>query len=531
MSDDKATKYAKAVVKGDIVACKWVILACKRHLNDQEEADNKGFFYDKKAVKKILGFFKHLRYTKGEWAGQEFIPSPWQVFLLSSIFGWKWKESKHRRYKVAYLETARKSGKTETLAGIGLYLLAADKEAGAEVYSVATKMDQARISHSAATMMVRKSSELRSRVEIFKNNLNIVETGSKFLPLGADSKTMDGLNVHGGMVDELHAHATRDVWDVIITATGARRQSLIMAITTAGYDKNSICWEQHDYTEKVLEGIIVDESHFGIIYTLDEGDDWQDEAVWIKANPNLNVCTKIDDLRAKALKAAEVPTQLNAFLRLHMNIWTESVTRWIGSDKWNACDGEVDEEKLKGRLCYMGLDLSTTTDVSALALVFPPEEEDGVYSVLCRFWIPAENMRDRVRRDRVPYDTWVREGFITATQGNIIDYNSILAQIDADCNVYDVKELAFDRWGSQKIITDLMDLGFENEKARHVDRHLIQFGQGFASMNSPSKELEKLVIGVRIAHGGNPVLTWMVSNTVIKMDPAGNIKPDKGEVD
>ena len=529
MSDDKATKYAKAVVKGDIVACKWVILACKRHLNDLEKADNKGFFYDKKAVKKILGFFKHLRYTKGEWAGQEFIPSPWQVFLLSSIFGWKWTESKHRRYKVAYLETARKSGKTETLAGIGLYLLAADKEAGAEVYSVATKMDQARISHSAATMMVRKSSELRSRVEIFKNNLNIVETGSKFLPLGADSKTMDGLNVHGGMVDELHAHATRDVWDVIITATGARRQSLIMAITTAGYDKNSICWEQHDYTEKVLEGIIVDESHFGIIYTLDEGDDWQDEAVWIKANPNLNVCTKIDDLRAKALKAAEVPTQLNAFLRLHMNIWTESVTRWIGSDKWNACDGEVDEEKLKGRLCYMGLDLSTTTDVSALALVFPPEEEDGVYSVLCRFWIPAENMRDRVRRDRVPYDTWVREGFITATQGNIIDYNSILAQIDADCNVYDVKELAFDRWGSQKIITDLMDLGFENEKARHVDRHLIQFGQGFASMNSPSKELEKLVIGERIAHGGNPVLTWMMSNTVIKMDPAGNIKPDKGE--
>ena len=533
---DIATKYAQDVVDGEVLACKWVILACQRHLDDLKKSRKKGskypYMYDDKEeglVDKILWFFSELRYTKGEWSGKEFKPEPWQVFILSMLFGWIDKVEGTRRFRTGYLETARKSGKTETLAGIGLYLLCADKEAGAEIYSVATKMDQARISHSAATMMVRKSAKLRSRIDIFKNNLNIIETGSKFLPLGADSKTMDGLNVHGGMVDELHAHATRDVWDVIITATGSRRQSLIMAITTAGYDKHSICWEQHDYTEKILEGIIDDETFFGIIYTLDEGDDWKDEKVWIKANPNLGVCTKLDDLRMKARKAAEVATQLNAFLRLHMNIWTESVTRWITADKWNACGGKFDAEALKGKLCYMGLDLSTSTDITALVLVFPPDETEEKYRILCRFWIPAENMRERVRKDRVPYDLWVREGYITATQGNIIDYNSILAQIDQDCTDYEVQELAFDRWGSQKIVVDLQDMGFENEKTKHVERHLIQFGQGFASMNAPTKELEKLVLGKQLLHGENPVLSWMISNTVIKMDPSGNMKPDKGE--
>ncbi len=540
---DKATKYAEDVVNGKILACNWVRLACKRHLNDLNTAESKGFYYDEEAAKKVLKFFSVLKYTKGEWAGLEFKPEPWQVFILSSIFGWKRITDGTRRFRTAYLETARKSGKTETLAGVGLYLMAADKEAGAEVYSVATKMDQARISHSAASMMVRKSQPLRDRIQIYKNNLNIEETGSKFVPLGADSKTMDGLNVHGGMVDELHAHPNRDVWDVIITATGARRQALIMAITTAGYDKHSVCWEQHDYTEKVLEGIIEDETHFGIIFTIDHGEDcmcflpnckkgcdsWQDEKVWGKANPNLNVCTKLDDLQMKAKKAAEVPTQLNAFLRLHMNIWTESVTKWIGTDKWAACGGKVDKDRLKGRLCYAGLDLSTTTDISAFVLVFPPLEDGDVYEILCRFWIPQENMRERVRKDRVPYDVWVREGYITATQGNIIDYNSILHQIDQDCNDYDLQELAFDRWGSQKITTDLQDMGFENEKTKHVQRHLIQFGQGFASMNAPTKELEKLILGRQMRHGDNPVLTWMISNTVIKMDAAGNMKPDKGE--
>lgn len=521
-----AIQYAKDVTSNKIIACKWVKLACQRFLNDLKNGYKRGLTYDEEAVERVLKFFTLLKYTKGEWAGNTFEPSPWQVFCLANLFGWK-REDGTRRFRNGYLEVARKAGKTELMAGIGLYLFAADKEYGAEVYSVATKKDQARISHKSATMMVRMSKPLREKISIYKNNLNIEDMGNKFEPLGADSKTMDGLGPHGVMIDELHAHPNRDVYDVMVTGTGARRQPLVFSITTAGYDKQSICWEQHDYTEKVLEGIIKDDSHFGMIFTLDEGDDWEDEKVWVKSNPNLGVCTKIDDLRDKARKAKEVATQLNAFLRLHMNVWTESVTRWISSDKWNECQADYTEEDLVGMTCCGGLDLATTTDISALILIFEPEREGGKYRILTRFWIPRDNIQDRVRRDRVPYDTWERQGFITATTGNIIDYGFIINRLSEDAQKFDIREVAFDRWGATKIIQDLQEMGFEEESNKHAQRHLIQFGQGFASMSAPTKALEKMILAKEIEHDGNPVLAWMVSNTVIKQDAADNWKPDK----
>jgi len=317
----------------------------------------------------------------------------------------------------------------------------------------------------------------------------------------------------------VHAHKTRDTWDVLEMATGARRQPLMFGITTAGYDRQSLCFQLHEYMEKILDGVIEDDSFFGTIYTLDPDDDWADESTWIKANPNLGVSKKADDLQRKAVRAAEMPAALNAFLRLELDIWTQAETKWMPLEHWRACGEAADPEGLRGRTCYGGLDLSSTTDVSAFLLVFPPQVVGDAYQVLCRFWIPEDSIAERVRHDRVPYDAWVRQGYITATPGNVIDYEYILYQVDQDMQAYDIKEIAFDRWGASRIQTQLMEMGGED--------WLVQFGQGFQSMSPPMKELEKLVLSHKLAHGGNPVLTWMADNLVARQDPAGNIKPDK----
>ena len=527
---NNAVKYAENVLNGKIVACEWVKKACQRYFDDLDNAEAKGFYFDEKAAKRALKFFSCLKHSKGEWAGTTFTLEPWQEFIIWNLFGWH-RADGFRRFRTAYLEVSRKNGKTTLVAGCGLYMAFADNEPGAEVYSAATKKEQAQISHGEATRMVSYSSILKSKVRTFRNNLHCETTHSKFEPLGADADTTDGLNISGAIVDELHAHKTRDLLDRITTATGSRRQPLIICITTAGFDKNSVCWEQHSYTERILEGTVQDESFFGIIYTIDKDDRWDDESVWIKANPNLNVSVKLDDLRLKAKKAKEIPAEVNTFLRMHLDVWTESVTRWISVEAWDGCNVyPIREDQLRFRTSYAGLDLSTNIDITALVHVFPPLDDNGYYDVLARFWIPEENMVNRVRRDRVPYDVWVRQGFIKATPGNVIDYSYILDQIDRDGQAFDFREIVFDRWGASKIIQDLQDKGFEKKEKDFVtQRHLIDFGQGFASMSAPTKELEKLILSRRINHGGNPVLKWMASNVVIKTDPAGNIKVDKGQ--
>jgi len=523
-----AERYVRDVLSGAQVACRWVRLACERYVRDRQTGEDRGLWFDETAAKTAIAFFSLLKHSKGEWAGRPVILEPWQQFIVWNVFGWK-REDGTRRFRTAILEVARKNGKTTMAAGVGLYLLVADDEPGAEIYSAATKRDQARLSHGEATRMAKASPPIKRMVRIFKDNIHIPDTASKFEPLGADADTMDGLNVHGALVDEIHAHKTRDTWDLLETATGSRRQPLMFGISTSGFDRQSLFFSQHEYTEKVLSGIVEDDSWFGLIYTIDrrrdsdpEGvvdDDWEDERNWIKANPNLGVCKKWDDMRRKARRAKEMPAALNAFLRLELDVWTQAETKWINLDHWRACGHTVDELGLRGRTCYGGLDLSSNTDVSALVLVFPPAVPEDAYVVLCRFWIPEESMHERVRRDRVPYDAWVRQGFITATPGNVIDYDYILHQIGEDAETFDLVELAFDRWGATKIQTDLMEMGGPD--------FLVQFGQGFASMSGPMKELEKLILGHKLAHGGNPVLTWMADNLVAREDPAGNIKPDK----
>lgn len=511
-------QYIAGVLSGEIVACKWVRLACERHRRDLATGHERGIYFDEESAQHATDFFQFLKHSKGEWAGQTITLENWQSFVLSLIFGWL-RDDGSRRFRTAYLEVARKNGKSTMAAGIGLYLMVADGEPGAEVYAAATKRDQAKITWSEATRMVQASPYLRRLIRLYRSsdNLSISNTASKFEPLGRDADSMDGLNIHGAIVDELHAHKTRDVWDVLETATGARRQPLMLAITTAGFDRQSICYEQHDYTEKVLEQVIEDDTFFGIIFTLDESDNWDDERKWPKANPNLGVSVKPEDLQRKAEKAKEMPSALNAFLRLHMNQWTQAESRWIAPERWRSCAGAVDAEGLRGRTCYGGLDLSTTTDVSAFVLIFPPLAEGDPYQVLCRFWVPEDNMRVRSRRDRVPYDAWVRQGYISTTPGDVIDYDFIVAEIDDLAQRYDIQEIAFDRWGATRIYQQLED-------ARMT---MVQFGQGFASMSPPMKELEKLILSSQLAHGGNPVLTWMADNLVARQDPAGNIKPDK----
>jgi phage terminase large subunit-like protein len=517
-------QYISDVLDERIPACYWVKKACERHLRDLEQGEKRGLVFDPAAGQLVISFFSLLKHSKGEWAGRPIVLEPWQQFVLWVLFGWKkWIDGQLvRRFNISYMEVARKNGKSTLAAGVGLYLMVADGEPGAEVYSAATKKDQARITHSEATRMVKSSPALKKRLTVFRDNIHIKDTASKFEPLGRDTDSMDGLNIHAAIIDELHAHKTRDMVDILETAQGARRQPLQFEITTAGFDRESICYQHHERTEKVLDGTIDEgeaDSWFGIIFTFDKDDDWEKPEIWLKSNPNLGVSKKIEYMRDQAAKAKEMPSKLNSFLRLDMDVWTQSETKWIPLEHWMICGKAVDPVGLRGRTCYGGLDLSSTTDVSALVLVFPPQTEEDDYSVLCRFWIPEEAMHIRSHRDRVPYEAWVRQGHITATPGNVIDYDYILSQIDEDAQNYDLQEIAFDRWGATKIVQEIAEHGLT----------CVQFGQGFASMSPPMKELEKQILSHRLAHGNNPVLTWMADNLVAAMDPAGNIKPDKSK--
>ncbi|MDY7038185.1 MAG: terminase TerL endonuclease subunit, partial [Thermodesulfobacteriota bacterium] len=430
--------------------------------------------------------------------------------------------------------------------GVGLYCLAFDDEPGAEVYAAAVTKEQANILFRDARLYAEASETLKEMLIIDKYNIAYPAENSFFRALSSEHRGLDGKRPHIALIDEIHEHPNDMVVRKMSAGMKGRRQGLQFEITNAGYDRHSICYQHHEYTEKILEGTLQDDAWFGLMTGLDvckkceadgktvpqdgcpDCDDWRDESCWEKANPNLPYLgTPFKDyLKRQVEEAKAMPAQENIVKRLNFCIWSESITRWISTDRWNACGTQVDPIELKGRTCYGGLDLSTNTDLTAWVLVFLPEEPGGKYEVLCRFFLPEDNMRERVLKDKVPYDVWVRQGHITTTPGDLIDYAFILDQIEQDMSDYRIAELAFDRWGSQKVTTDLQDLGFELEGN---EKTLIQFGQGFGSMSAPTKELEKMVIGEEIAHGGNPVLSWMISNVAIKEDPAGNQKPDKGK--
>ncbi len=485
-------------------------------------------------AKRAVDFIELLPHTVGQWAGQRFKLADWQrTEIIEPLFG-TIRDDGTRQYRTAYIEIPRKNGKSMLASGVANYLLYADNEPGAQIYGAAYTRDQASIVFNVARQMVEKTPALLQRSKVLDSVKRIVVPGtdSFYRAIPSDDSTSHGFNAHGIIFDELHTQRSRDLWDVLTTSTGARRQPLTFAITTAGFDRNSICWELHTYAIGLLKlrGVIPDDwykdiptavvddpSFFACVYATPEEWDWQDEVNWFKANPGLGVFRSLDEMREKATKAAQMPAAQNAFRRLYLNQWTASESRWLDMGAWDRSAGNVDAIELRGHACYGGLDLSATTDLTAFVLAFPPQRGGGGYKFLPHFWLPAEGIEDREKMDRVPYRVWAQQGYLTLTQGATVDYDTVCAYIEAQGALYNIEEIALDPWGAYDLKNRLVK----------ADKTVVEVRQNFQNMSSPSKELERLVLDQKLEHGGNPVLRWNADNVVTVEDENGNIRPSK----
>jgi phage terminase large subunit-like protein len=475
--------------------------------------------YDKDAADYAVMFIESLCHTKGTWAGKPFELIDWQEQIIRDLFG-VLKPNGYRQFNTAYIEIPKKQGKSELAAAVALLLLCGDGEERAEVYGCAADRNQAKIVFDVAVDMVRFCPALSKRVKILESQKKItyLPTNSSYQVLSADVANKHGFNTHGVIFDELHTQPNRKLFDVMLQGSGdARMQPLYFLITTAGNDTNSICYEVHQKAIDIAEGRKVDPTFYSVIYGAAEDEDWTDPKVWKKANPSLGITVGIDKVKAACESAQQNPGEENAFRQLRLNQWVKQSVRWMPMDKWDACAFPVSEDDLEGRICYGGLDLSSTTDITAFVLVFPPLDEEDKYYILPYFWIPEETLDLRVRRDHVPYDLWERQGTLMTTEGNVVHYGYIEKFIEQLGERFNIREIAFDRWGAVQMVQNLEGMGFT----------VVPFGQGFKDMSPPTKELMKLVLEEKIAHGGHPVLRWMMDNIFIRTDPAGNIKADK----
>jgi phage terminase large subunit-like protein len=501
-------------------------LGLEREERDLRTAGQRGLVFDHDEADRAVRFFAtYCRHHKGEWAGKPLVLSDWQDRNIRQIFGWRRVETGFRRFRSAWWETPRKNGKTQVAAGVGIKLLIQDSEPGGEVYFTATKRDQALIGHVAAAEMVRASPELRKWIEVPKSfkrggTMFCDRLGSKMEPLSSDHNTLDGLGPHGDIRDEVHAWPDHGLADVLDTAMGSRRQPITLEITTAGtYSKEGVGWQHHDYATKVLDGTFEDDTIFAYIAAADEGDDPFDPATWWKANPGLGISLKLDYIAKQAARAKREPSFLNTFLRLHLNVWTQQVTRWLSTDRWRECDGKpIDLAALAGRPCWGGLDLSTKLDLTAFVLVFIGE--DGWLTIVPRFWIPEATVEAAAKRGRHFYTEWVRDGWLKTTPGDVIDYGFIRKEIVELGKQFQIREIAFDPWNATQIATELG----EQDGFTVVDTR-----QGFKTLSEPSKEFEARIMARQVHTGGNPVMDWMVGNAVVRSDPNGNIAPDKAK--
>lgn len=484
--------------------------------------------FDHKDAQTACDFFPTcLRHVEGALAGKPFVLQPWQQAFIANLFGWKRVDGMGRlvrRYREALLYVPRKNGKTPLVAGIALLVFMWDNELGQQNYIAAGEVEQAGLLFRQCRGMVEQEPMLASRCRIYGGTASagqsksiVRETDGSFLRvISADASSKHGGNTHLAVIDELHVQPNRDLVDVLQTsmASANRPQPLLVHITTADFNRPSICNEKHDYACKVRDGIIDDPSFLPAVWEALLEDPWDDPATWKKSNPNLGVSVSMDYLERECLKAKENPAYENTYRRLHLNQKTETDVRAIPMHLWDAITDTVEAEDLVGRECFGGLDLSTTTDLTAFVLLFPGE--DG-YDVLPFFWAPAEGARKRERRDRVPYETWARQGYLKLTDGDVIDYDVIRKDINDLRTRYNVREIAADRWNATQILTQLAGDGFE----------IVAYGQGFKDMTSPTKELLKLVTAGQLRHGGHPVLRWMASNMSTETDAAGNLKPSK----
>ncbi|AWX97632.1 MULTISPECIES: terminase large subunit [Streptococcus] len=475
--------------------------------------------YDKAKADRAVTFINNLSHTKGKWAGKRFDLLPWQEQIVRDLFGIV-KEDGNRQFLTAYIEIPKKNGKSELAAAIALYLLYADNEASAEVYGAACDRNQASIVFDVAKQMVQMSRPLEKRSKIMGATKRIVNYSNAgfYQVLSAETGTKHGLNVSGLVFDEIHAQPNRHLYDVLTKGSGdAREQPLFFIITTAGTDRNSICYELHTKALDILNGRKKDTSFYPVVYGLSDEDDWNDEANWLKANPSLGHTIGIDRVREAYQQALDNPAEENVFKQLRLNMWTSSSVAWIPEHVYAKGNDPIQYDSLKGRSCYAGLDLSSTSDITALVLVFPPRFEEENYIVLPFFWLPEDTLELRCRRDHVLYDVWERQGYIKTTEGNVVHYGFIEKFIEDLSEIYHIKEIAYDRWNATQMVQNLEGMGLT----------MVPFGQGYKDMSPPSKELYKLMMEGKIQHGGHPVLKWMGQNVVMRQDPAGNIKPDK----
>ena len=511
-----ADQYCRDVIAGKILANKYVTSACKRQVADLKRWKKKSSTYqfDKERAVKACMFIELLPHIKGPLANTLIVLEPWQIFIITTIFGWVGKDGK-RRFRRVYIEVPRGNGKSALSSGIGLYMLTADGEGGAEVYSLATTQKQARIVFGDAQQMARKSPGLLNHfgVEVLAHNINVMRTASKFEALSAEGSTLDGLNIHFGCIDELHAHKTRAVYDVVETGTGKRDQSLLWVITTAGSNRSGICYEVRTFVTKLLDQIFEDDTQFGIVYGLDEDDDWTTEDALIKANPNWGVSVRPEVVLPLQQKAMQLPSATNNFKTKHLNEWVNADVAWMDMTSWDKrANPELSIEDFAGQHCYIGLDLASKTDIAALVALFP--RENNTYAVFAKYYLPEDTIFDGRNSQ---YEGWQQSGRILATPGSVIDYEYIENDLIDLSSRFDVKEIPYDAWQATQLAARMIEKGLP----------MVEIRASVQNFSEPMKNLEALTLQGKLLHDGDPVLTWMVSNVVAHLDAKDNIYPRK----
>lgn len=514
-----AKKYARDVSTGKVFACKWVKLACKRQTEDLKKYARSGLYeWSKEEAGRICRFIELLTHTKGELAGQRVVLEPWQIFILTTVFGWRRRADGGRRFRRVYIEVPRGSGKSTLSSGVALYCLLADHEPGAEVYSFATTRDQAKIVFGDAKVMAEHNPALRERfgLQVLANALYVPSTNSTFQAKSAEGSTLDGLNTHLAVVDELHAHKTRAVYDVVETSLGKRRSSLLWCITTAGFDTSGICYEVRTMCTKVLSRLADDETQFAIIYTIDDGDDWSSMEALEKANPNWGVSVRPEVITSLLQKAKTLPSAINNFKTKHLDVWCSARSAWLDMRAWKRCETTgLELSDFEGQPCFIGLDIGSKSDLTVKTYLFP-FEEDGKdkYALFCECWLPSKAIETSTNSQ---YSGWVRSGYIQETDGAMTDLNVIEESIREDLSRFDVQTVTYDPWQATQIATSLSDEGAPMLECRFTVQNV----------SDPMKTLEALVIDSRIVHDGNPVMAWMMGNVEARIDAKDNIFPLK----
>lgn len=521
ISSDSVTKYAQDVVNKKIIACRYVQLACQRHLDDLEK--DWQYTFKPELAERFFKFCTYLKHYKGAFQGKSFELMDWQKFVFGSIYGWVNKTNDIWRFKAVYIEVPRKNGKTTLASACALYDSAFIEKTGAEIYAVATKEDQAKLLYGDCKAYINQSAELENIFEILTGRSILYVKGSartSFIkPLGSDSKRLDGLNPLAVYADELHAWQKRELWDVMEDAFGARQQYRILSITTAGYDRQGVCYKEREHLVRILEKQIESEEKFGIIYTVNDEDEenWSDERVWKMANPSLGEAKELAYMKTQVEKVKQVPSRLNSFLNKQLNIWTDVEQAWISTADWRNCENKINEKDLIGKICYAGMDLARVNDLSACAYLFPIQEGIDKITLLVDFFVPDFELNAREVRDQVPYSIWAEENNLILTNGKTTNWDFIKKSIIDRNGQFAIKSFGYDRHFAGELIQAL-----DSENI-----NMQGFGMGFVSMASPTAEMERLVVGKDIQHSGCPILSWNFSNVIVATDPAGNLKPDK----